>query len=70
MRVILICIKMGDIHASAQSRPDAIAALLSNNQPRTFAGPDLAWLLFEPDLMTGRTDDVAVLDGKIIQFSQ
>ncbi len=50
--------------------PDAIAALLSNNQPRAFAGPDLAWLLFGPDLMAEKVDDHAVKDGRIIQFSQ
>ncbi len=50
--------------------PDAIAALLSNNQPRAFAGPDLAWLLFGPDLVSGRGDGHAVMDGEIIQFSQ
>ncbi len=49
--------------------PDAIAALLSNSQPRAFAGPDLAWLLFGPDMM-GRDSDHVVTQFEFSEPSQ
>lgn len=40
--------------------PQAISALLWHGAPHRFAGPDLAWLLFAPDMSSGDGEGTSV----------